>query len=326
MNYFITGATGFIGSWVAQFLAEKGEQVTCLIRATSNLRWLQALPVTFAEGSLFDKESLKEPVKNADYVLHIAGITKAVTVQDYYRGNVQATRNLLEVIRDVKPEIRKFVHISSQAAAGPSPEGVALTENYPAQPVSDYGKSKLESEREVLQFRQHFPITILRPPAVYGPRDTDVFEVFKNIQHGINLKVGGIDQLVSIIHVHDLARGILLTAESPQSHGQTYFICNDQPIAWSQVTAMLSEIMQKKVLTIPIPYSVAYGVSGVIELIARLRKKPTILNRQKMKEVNARYWVISNEKIKAELGFEPRVPLYEGLKETWQWYRNMGWL
>jgi len=326
MNYFITGATGFIGSWVTQLLTEQDNRVTCLVRKTSNLRWIKDLPVELVEGTLLNPDSFKAALQTADYVLHIAGVTKALSIQDYYRGNVEATRNLLDVITVVNPKIKKFVHISSQAAAGPSPGNTALTETSLPHPISDYGKSKLESEKLVLQYKEAFPVTILRPPTVYGPRDTDVFEVFKNISRGINLKVGRTDPVVSIIHVLDLARGIILAAEHPQSAGEIYFICNDEPVAWSRVSAEIAEIMQKKPITISIPYPIAYGVSALMELQARILKKATILNRQKMQEVAAGYWVISNQKIKAGLNFASRVALSEGLAETWKWYREMGWL
>ncbi|NIV13398.1 MAG: NAD-dependent epimerase/dehydratase family protein, partial [Aliifodinibius sp.] len=207
MKYFITGATGFIGSWVAQLVTKKGEEVHCLVRRTSNLQWLQELPVHYHYGTLADPNSLKEAVENADYVLHIAGVTKALSIQDYYQGNVKATRNLLEVVREVNPKLKKFIHVSSQAAIGPSPTSTPIDENSPANPLTDYGRSKLETEQVVREFMDILPITILRPPAVYGQRDTDVFEVFKNIRYGLNLKVGNTDQLVSIIQVMDLARG-----------------------------------------------------------------------------------------------------------------------
>lgn len=326
MNYFITGATGFIGSWVTQFLTEQGNRVTCLIRRTSNLRWLKNLPVELVEGTLFRSDSFKEALQTADYVLHIAGVTKALSIQEYYRGNVEATRNLLDTIKAINPGIKKFVHVSSQAAVGPSPGNTALTEASPPHPISDYGKSKLESEKLVFHYQDVFPVTILRPPTVYGPRDTDVLEVFRNISRGINLQVGRTEQVVSIIHVFDLARGIILAAEHPNAAGEIYFICNDQPVGWSQVTAKIAEILQKKPITIPIPYPIAYGVSALMELQARVLGKATILNRQKMQEVAAGYWVISNRKIKTELNFEPRVPLSEGLAETLRWYQETGWL
>ncbi|RMH77239.1 MAG: NAD-dependent epimerase/dehydratase family protein [Calditrichaeota bacterium] len=326
MRYFVTGGTGFIGSWVVQLLVEKGEEVCCLVRKTSNLRWLKDLPIQYHYGSLLEPDSLKDGVKDADYVLHIAGVTKALTVADYYRGNVEATRNLLQVVQETNSRLRKFVFVGSQAAIGPSPSPEPLTEDSPPHPVTDYGKSKLQAEQAVREFMERLPITILRPPAVYGPRDTDVFEVFRNIRRGINVKVGRTDQLVSIIHVLDLARAILLAAEHPDSTGQTYFVCNDTPCAWSEVIAILQRLMQRRARTIAIPYPVAYAFAGILELAARVQRKPTILNRQKIREVSCPYWVISNEKIRRELGYASQFTLEEGLRNTLEWYRAEGWL
>lgn len=326
MNYFITGATGFVGSWVAQELSRKGEQVTCLVRKTSNLKWLKGLPAAYHYGSLLEPETLKEGIRNADYVLHIAGVTKALSLKEFYSGNVEATRNILEVVKAENPGIKKFVHISSQAAAGPSAGKLPKDETAPANPLTDYGRSKLQSEETARQYMEFFPLTILRPPTVYGPRDTDVFEVFKNVRMGVNLKVGSNDPVVSIIHAFDLARGIMVAAEHPKSSGETFFITNEEPCAWSEVIDILQKLMHKKVLTIPIPYPLAYSAGAAMELAARLSGKPTILNRQKIREVRAGYWVASSRKIKEYLGFTPRLSLQQGLKETLEWYQEHKWL
>ena len=326
MRYFVTGATGFVGSWVAQQLVEMGAEVVCLVRKTSNLRWIKDLPVEYCHGSLLDPESLKPGIENVDCVLHIAGVTKALSSPEYYTGNVQATRNILETTVAVNSKIKKFVFVSSQAATGPSAPGELKDESAPATPLTDYGKSKLQADELARDFMSQLPVTILRPPTVYGPRDTDVFEVFKNVKAGVNLKVGSRDPVVSIIHVFDLARGIILAAENSRSTGEIYNICNDDPCEWSEVVAILQKVMHKKVLNIPIPYSLAYGFGGVMELVAKIQGKPSILSRQKIREVNAGYWAFSNRKIKEQLGFEAQMSLEDGLRETYQWYVENGWL
>ncbi len=326
MRYFVTGATGFVGSWVAQQLVEKGAEVVCLVRKTSNLRWIKDLPIEYCHGSLLDPLSLKPGIENADCVLHIAGVTKALTPPEYYTGNVQATQNILETTIAVNPGIKKFVFVSSQAATGPSKPGELKDEAAPSTPLTDYGKSKLQADELAQNFMSQLPVTILRPPTVYGPRDTDVFEVFKNVKAGVNLKVGSHDPVVSIIDVHDLARGIILAAESDRSTGEIYNICNDDPCNWSEVVELLQKIMHKKVLNIPIPYSLAYGFGGVMELVAKIQGKPSILSRQKIREVNAGYWAFSNRKIKEQLGFETQISLEDGLREAYQWYVENGWL
>jgi nucleoside-diphosphate-sugar epimerase len=325
-RFFVTGATGFIGSWVAQQLVETGQQVTCLVRKTSNLKWLKDLPVEYHYGSLLEPQTLKDGVQSADYVLHIAGVTKALSPEEFYKGNVQATRNLLEMIREENPGIKKFVHVSSQAAMGPSPSTAPADEESPMQPLTDYGRSKMQSEHVAREYMDTLPLTILRPPAVYGPRDTDVFEVFKNVRNRFNLKVGNIEPVVSIVHVFDLARGIILAAEHPGSGGETYFICNEEPCAWSDVIDILQKLMNKKVLNIPVPYPLAYSFGAVLEAVAHLSGKPTILNRQKIREVNAKYWVASPRKIREQLGYTSLLSLEEGLKNTLEWYREHKWL
>jgi nucleoside-diphosphate-sugar epimerase len=326
MKFFVTGTTGFIGSWVAKQLTERGDRVTCLVRKTSNLKWLKDLPAEYHYGSLLEPETLKDGVQNADYVLHIAGVTKALSLEEFYKGNVEATRNLLDVVREVNPGVKKFVHVSSQAAVGPSSSTAPMDEESPMRPLTDYGRSKMQSEQTVREYMDALPITVLRPPTVYGPRDTDVFEVFKNVHHRVNLKVGSVEPVVSIIHAFDLSRGIILAAEHPKSAGETYFICNEDPCAWPEVIDTLQKLMNKKVLNIPIPYPVAYSFGAVMEAVAHISGKPTILNRQKMREVNAKYWIASARKIREQLGYTTQLSLEEGLKNTLEWYRKNKWI
>ncbi|MCB0304454.1 MAG: NAD-dependent epimerase/dehydratase family protein [Calditrichaeota bacterium] len=326
MRYFVTGATGFVGSWVAQQLVERGDEVICLARKTSNLRWLKDLPVQYHYGSLLDAKSLQDGIKSADYVLHIGGVTKALSIQEFYAGNVEATRNLMETVKTVNPDVKRVVYVGSQAAVGPSPQGTLLDETCEMAPITDYGTSKMQGEAVAREYMADLPVTILRPPAVYGPRDTDVFEVFKSVKNRVNLKVGSGDPHVSIIHVFDLARGIIEAALHEKSAGETYFICNETPCYWSEVIAILEKLMEKQVLNLAIPYPVANLFAGAMELAGRLSGKPTILNRQKIREVNAAHWIVSAEKIKRELGFTTQLSLEAGLAQTLEWYQEQGWL
>jgi nucleoside-diphosphate-sugar epimerase len=326
MKVFLTGATGFVGGWVAEKLVEKGYDTICLVRKTSNLRWIEHLPVTLHYGSLFEEKSLEKGVQGVDYVLHIAAVTKALKIKEYYRGNVLATENILKICKEKNPLIKKIIHVSTQAVVGPSPSREPISEDVDCHPLTDYGKSKLESEQIVRNYMKELPITILRPPTVYGPRDTDVFEVFKNVKFGVNLKVGIKEQYVSLIHVFDLAEGIIHAMEASKGKGEIYYICNEEIYEWSEVVNKLSKIMHKKPITLPIPTSLAYGVSAAIELWANIRKQPTILNRQKIREVTEPFWTISNRKIRTELGFIPKLSLEDGLRITVEWYKENGWL
>jgi dihydroflavonol-4-reductase len=326
MIYFITGATGFVGSWVAEKLVEKGETVICLVRKTSNLRWIEHLPVKYHFGSLLDRDSLEVGIKEADYILHCGGVTKALSIQEYYRGNVNATENLLKATAKVNPNVKKFVHISSQAAVGPSESITPIDETHACNPLTDYGKSKLETEQVVRKFFDRLPITILRPSTVYGPRDTDVFEAFRNVKYGINLKIGKIEQYVSMIHVYDLAEGIIHAAGNENGIGEIYFICDDQTYSWTQVIEEIKTLMNKNAFNVSVPYWFAYSIASVIELTARIRGKPTILDRQKMKEIKEQYWTATNRKLKSQIGFSPKLFLEQGLKITYDWYKGNQWI
>jgi nucleoside-diphosphate-sugar epimerase len=326
MQYFLTGATGFVGSWVAEKLVEKGETVICLVRKTSNLRWLKHLSVKYHYGSLLDMDSLETGIEEADYILHCGGVTKALSIEEYYRGNVDATENLLKATAKIKPDIKKFVHISSQAAVGPSESITPIEEIHACNPLTYYGKSKLETEHVVHQFFDRLPITVLRPSTVYGPRDTDVFEAFRNVKYGVNLKIGKIEQYVSMIHVFDLAEGIIHAAENEKGMHETYFICNDQTYSWTQVIGEIKKLMDKKPFDLSVPYWFAYGIASVIEFVARVRGKPTILDRQKMKELKEQYWTASNQKLRSQLGFSPKLSIEQGLRITYDWYKENLWI
>ncbi len=323
---FLTGATGFVGSFVAQQLVEQQHEVTCLVRATSNLRWIQDLPVRLVRGSLFQPETYREPLQEAEYVFHVAGVTKGLRVQDFYRGNVETTRYLLQTIVETGIPLRRFLLVSSQAAVGPSPSRELVDEAYPCRPITDYGRSKLEAEKLVRTYQDRVPVTIVRPPAVYGPRDTDILNFFKNLKAGFNLTVGKVDQWLSLVYVEDLARGILQAGFAENSSGRTYFLCEDRAYFWSQVSRVATDILGKSVRTIHVPYGVAYLVASILELVGKISKRPTILNRQKMKEIRQPYWGISNLRARKELGYRTNFPLEEGIRRTIEWYGKMGWL
>ncbi|MFZ0388911.1 MAG: NAD-dependent epimerase/dehydratase family protein [Calditrichia bacterium] len=325
-NIFLTGATGFVGSFVAEALIKNKHRVTCLVRSTSNLRWLENLPVKINEGELLNPESYRKAVESADRVIHVAGVTKAADRQEYYQGNVEATRLLLETIRAVNSKLKSFLLVSSQAAVGPSTPMQPLDESAPFAPLTDYGKSKMEAELLAREYMAELPLTIVRPPVVYGPRDTDVLIFFKNIQKGLNLQVGKLDQLVSLVYVEDLARGIMQAALSDYTPGETYFICDDRPFYWSQVAALSARIMQKKYWTVRFPLPLVKGAAWGIEQYSRYRKKPSILNRQKMQEINQENWVVDPSKAQEHFGYETRFPLVKGMENTIDWYKKAGWL
>ncbi|MCG3153977.1 MAG: N-acetyl-alpha-D-glucosaminyl-diphospho-ditrans,octacis-undecaprenol 4-epimerase [bacterium] len=326
MIAFITGGTGFIGSFLAQRLTDACEQVYCLVRPTSSLKWLQQLPVNYVYGDLFNEAALAEALHHATHVFHLAGVTKELTSAAYFHANGEGTAALLRACSRHARELERFVYVSSIAAAGPSRGKQLRTEEETPQPVSVYGKSKYAGELACAEFRSQMPITIVRPPIVYGPRDRDVYNYFKQVDLGIRLRPGRRERWTSLIHVHDLVRGILLAGTHLRAIGETYFLTNPEPYEWNELGLAIAQALGKKSIAITVPEAVTPVVAAVSELVAKIVRKPALLNFDKIREMRQAGWAFSGEKAKQQLGFVTEIPLAEGLKQTVEWYRENGWL
>lgn len=326
MKAFITGATGFVGSFLTESLLKKNYEVRCLVRKTSNLRWIADLDVECHYGSLNDKNSLLSAVKNCDVIYHVAAVTNALTEADYFTSNFTGTKNLVDACLESNNQLSKFIHISSQAAAGPSPTITPIDETYPPSPVTFYGKSKLAAEEYVLEHKNKLNITVLRPPAVYGPRDTDILEFFRTVKKGIIPKMEGKDKYLSLIHVKDLVNGIILAAESEKSAGEIYFITSNKPHSWEEISRITLKILQKKGINIPVPISILKAVAWMGEGIASFTKKPVLMNQQRVIDIKQDFWTCSGNKAKSDFGFSAEIALENGIRETLVWYQENKWL
>ncbi len=326
MKVLITGGSGFIGSHLLERLLNHNYHIKCLIRENSNLRWIKNLPVEFVYGDVCDFNSLLPIVQNVDYIYHLGGILRTNTESDYFHVNHEGTKNLLTACSQLNPNLRRFIYISSQAAAGPSVDGIPLTENDPPQPISCYGKSKQLAELTVLEFQKFFPVTIIRPPVVYGPRDDDTLEVFKYIKFGIKPLLGNQEKIISLIHVHDLVRGIQIAAEHQNAKNEIFFIANKKGYRWIEVIDAIAQVMDKKALTIRFPEFVLDLAASLNEQVTNIFKSAAIINRDKAVEMKQSYWLVDASKAEQKLGFVPEILLEKGLKETYHWYRLQGWL
>jgi dihydroflavonol-4-reductase len=326
LRALVTGANGFVGSHLVERLISRGYQVICLVRKTSNLRWLSGLQVEHLYADVSERQSLKSVFKEVDYVFHVAGLTKAKSREEYFRANAQGTRNLIEACAEDNPELKRFVYISSQAAVGPGKDSKPLDETAPCNPITDYGRSKLEGEKIALEYASQLPMAIVRPSAVYGPRDSDILGFFKVAHKGLKTLFGKGESYISLCYVEDLADGIILVAESPKAAGQTYFISDDQVYSWRKAFDIIAKILERKVITFRIPKAFLFVGAFVSENIFRLLGKPAAFNVQKVRELTRRYWLCDVTKAKKELGFSPRHTLEEGGKKTVRWYRERGWL
>jgi nucleoside-diphosphate-sugar epimerase len=192
--------------------------------------------------------------------------------------------------------------------------------------VSDYGKSKLLAEEEAIRYKDRMPVVILRPSAVYGPRDADMFELFRWAAKGLWVELSGGDRFINPCFVKDLASALLLAAEKQTASGSIYFVAEDRPYSWSEFREALLSSGGVKARTIKIPYWAAYLMGLVSEFGALFTSKPALTNRQKVREAVQRYWTCDLTKSENELGFRAAFPLEKGLRITWEWYRKQGWI
>lgn len=324
MNALVTGANGFVGSHLVERLLRGGAQVRCLVRPTSDLRWLEDLDVEVQRGSLMDVAWLRQAMRGVDVVFHVASATKAVSREGYFRANTETTAKVLAACEAAG--IPRVVFVSSQAAAGPSDGLRPKTEQDSAAPLTAYGESKLQAELLVQRYAQVGEAVIVRPPVVYGPRDRDVMVLFRYVARGLCPLLGRKPRLLSIVHVADLVEGLILAASSAKAPGNTYFVCNDQPVEWGTFADAIAAAMGRKCLKLHVPEMLATPIAVLSELAARVSNKPALLNREKVREMRQRFWVCANSKAKAELGFVARTTVEEGIKQTLAWYKAHGWL
>jgi nucleoside-diphosphate-sugar epimerase len=322
----VTGGSGFIGSHLVELLLQKGYVVRCLLRKTSSTAWLKGLPITVIHGDVYDEQALATAVAGVDYIYHSAGLTKAKEKAEYYRANAEGTRNLLQAAIRHAPNLSRFVQISSQTAAGPSPTATPITEDQSGEPITTYGKSKLQAEKECLAVLDKLPITIVRPPAVFGPRDKDVFEFFATMQKGLQPVVGFGEKYVTLIHVKDLVRGIVMAGESANSIGKTYFIGSKQMYGWKEVGEFTRKALGRGAVTLRVPEAGVYVIAAFAEFFSLFSSKPALINFEKARDMVQDYWTCDSSKAKRDFGYEQEIALEAGINDTIAWCRQQGWL
>lgn len=316
LTALVTGSGGFIGSHLVERLAAGGARVRCLVR--SPRRATEAVECVC--GDYTTGAGLREAVEGVDVVFHLAGVTKALRVRDYYAGNAGAARSMARAAAAAP----RFVHVSSLAAAGPAMDGTEVDEDTPPHPVSEYGRSKLAGECAV---RRELPAAVIvRPPIVYGPRDTDVFEVLRGVSRGVDVRIGRGERWFSAIYVADLIEGLMAAARCPAAAGRTYFLAHAEALSWSRLVDCAAKLLGRRPLTIAAPPGAAYAIGWLAECAARLRGVPGIVSRDKIREARYPRWTCSPARARAELGFAADTAIEDGLARAVKWYREQGWL
>ena len=269
---------------------------------------------------------LRRALQGADYVFHIAGITKARKQRQYHDGNVLTTKNLLEAATGIST-IKKFCYVSSLTAIGPGSDTDPVTEDTPAHPITSYGISKLEAETVCELYSSRIPIVILRPPAVYGPRDRDLLEIFRWAKHGIKPVFGSHKKRLSVIYGPEVARAIVEATIAERTKGETYFVADPSVYRLSDVLDQLAELFgRRRTLSVRLPAPLFYSIAGISELVSLFGTAPALLNLEKARDLLQPSWVCSPRKLEEHIGFRNQVSIRDGLESTIKWYEEYGWL
>lgn len=327
-NALVTGATGFIGSHIADELLARGYKVRCTYRKTSDLRWIKGKNFELHETDLYDKDSIKAALQGIDFVFHAAGSVRAWNYEGYLNGNLIPTKNILESCLEESIDLKRFVYVSSQTVTGPSKSyDKPMKEEDASKPISPYAKSKKAAEEFVLKNSKNLPVTIIRPPGVFGPRDTAIYSLFRIISMHIAPYFGFSDKYVSLIYVKDLARGTINAAEFENTKGQIYFLAYDDFFSYRDLFDHVKSSMNGRfTFNVILPEIIVKYSGYVSELFGRLKKDPPVFNYYKGQDFVQKYWTCSVEKAKKDFNFEIKYPIDKAIKETTDWYLSEGWL
>ena len=322
MNALVTGATGFVGSHLAEALRRRGDTVTALVRSPAKAAALGPLGVRTVAGALEDAASLARAVEGQDVVYHVAGLVAARSESEFLRGNRDGTAGL--VAAAARAKVSRFVYVSSMAAAGPAAPGRPLTGTEPPRPVTVYGRSKLAGEQVVTAGA--LPWVIVRPPTVYGPRDREVLKVFRMARWGVAPVFGDGSQELSAVHGGDLAGALVAAGTAPGTPGKVYYACHPEVVTSAEFVRAVGRAMGRRVRLVPIPGSLGRAMLGLTEAASRVAGRATILTRDKANEFFQPAWTGDPGPLSRDTGWRAEHDLASGMADTYRWYQSNGWL
>ncbi|MCA9582485.1 MAG: NAD-dependent epimerase/dehydratase family protein [Myxococcales bacterium] len=326
MKVLVTGATGFLGSHLAELLHREGHAVRALVRASSNTKHLESLGAELALASLETGEGLDRAVTGVDAVVHGAGIVKALAPEHFHDVNAGGTARLVDAVRVHNPGVKRFVYVSSLTAHGFSDDGNPRHPEAEARPVTHYGRSKLEGELATLAAMHDFPVTIVRPPAIYGPRDVEMYAFFQSVKRRMMRFMGKSSNILSIVDAPDCAEAILRALTVEHRSGRVYFVEDGRVYTQAELWQHIADALGVRALKVPVPIAAVSAAAALSETYGRLRGTPVMLTRDKVNELRQPYLHCASDEIRKELGWAPRVQFPEGARTTVEWYREHGWL
>ncbi len=317
----LTGATGFVGGHVLDALRVVGVPRRVLVRGTGRLPGGPFPGEEVVEGSLDDEGALRALVREAGTVMHVAGLVRAARAADFQRANAAGTARVLEAMAVAAPGAR-IIYVSSLAAAGPSAVIAGRTPDDPPAPVSAYGRSKLRGEEHVRDWTG--PWVILRPPAIYGPRDRDVLQFFRLAGRGVVPLPAG-ERWVTVAHVADVVRAIL--AAGCRGTNQVLHLGEPTPRRLDELIAALASAGGLKRPWMPAVPTVLLRAAGLAgDAVQRLGARSVAMTSDKACELLARHWTAVTAPSLAALELAGVVPFEVGAAATWAWYRQHGWV
>ena len=331
MKILITGASGFIGSFIVEEALKRGFETWAAVRKSSSKAFLQDERIHFIELNLSSKEQLVEQLKEHqfDYVVHAAGVTKCLNKADFHRINTEGTKHLVEALLELKMPLKRFVFVSSLSVFGAIKEKLPydeIREDDTPQPNTEYGRSKLATEQYLDSLGTRLPYIILRPTGVYGPREKDYFMMAKSIKQHIDFAVGFQRQDITFVYVTDVVQAIFLALEKGKT-GRKYFLSDGEVYQSTTFSDLIHEELGRPWwLRITAPTWVLRIITFFGEYVGRMTGKVTALNNDKYNILKQRNWRCDITPARQELGFEPQVKLKEGVKRTIKWYQDNKWL
>lgn len=327
----VTGASGFIGSFIVEEALRRDMEVWAAVRPTSSRKYLQDERIRFVELELDSRERLTQQLEGLsfDYIVHAAGATKCLDKNDFFRVNTLGTRNLVDAILALQMPIRRFIFISSLSVYGPAREEQPYQEiceqDLPV-PNTAYGKSKLEAERYLDSIGNDFPYIVLRPTGVYGPREHDYFLMAKSVKNHIDCAVGFQQQDITFVYVLDLVQAVFLALDRGMS-GRKYFVSDGGVYSSSAFSDYIRhELGHPWMLRLTVPVCLLRLATCIGERIGRMTGKISALNSDKYNILRQRNWRCNIEPTMDELGYHARYGLEEGVRLTIKWYKDNGWL